>query len=227
MNKSLKIIFAIGCLALSWVNVASALSTKLSVAVWDFDNASFMDIAASDYLSKALPEMLMSQLAASPQIEVVERIQIREILEEQKLGSSDLADTDTKFKLGKIVGARYMIFGGFMVIGDDARVDVRLVDTETTEVLTAEKFEGKMSDLINDMRDITALVVSKLGGEAGKRGVGGGLDEWKKYEEGLVLIDAQKYEEALALFQVILEKNDKFSAAEKQIMLIIDLMARQ
>ena len=224
MFKSM--IFSVALLVCS-LGASAAGPNRTTIAVWDFDNNSFLDIAASDCLTKALPEMLMSQLSSVPSLEVVERIQIREILEEQKIGSSDLADEDAKLKLGNIIGAKKMIFGTFMVIGDDVRVDVRLANTETSEVEFAEKFEGSITELIPSMQGIATQLVDLFGKKSGDKSLGGDLGEWKEYEVGLSLIDEGKYEEALAQFQAVLEKNPKFYAAEKQVMLIIDLMARQ
>jgi len=207
---------------------ASAGTSRTIIAVWDFDNTSFMDIAAWDYLTKALPEILMTQLVSSPSLEVVERLHLREIMEEQKLGSSDLADQDTKIRLAKIMGARFMIFGAFMVIGEDSRVDVRLVDTATSEVLLAEKFDGNIGEMIPGMQTITTQFVAYLGAkpaEDAKAGVD--VAQWKEYEKGLALIDEKQYEAALGVFQGVLEKDPGFYAAEKQVRLILDLMSRQ
>jgi TolB-like protein len=222
-RTSLSVLFVLALLFSSFLQA----SNRLSIAVWDFDNGSPMDRVSSDYLTKALPEILMSQLSNSPQLEIVERIHLREAMEEQKLGSSELADEDAQIKLGKIIGAKYMAFGGLMIIFEDARVDVRIVDVETSEVLFAEKFEGKTDGLIVGMQSLTERIVKLMGVESNKRDIGGNLDEWKDYEKGLVLIDERKYEDALTIFQTLLEKNSKFYAAEKQVLLILDLMARQ
>ena len=210
-----------------WSVAVSAGTSRTIIAVWDFDNISFMDIASWDYLTKALPEILMSQLANSPELEVVERLHLRQVLEEQKLGSSDLADADTKLRLARIMGAKFMTFGAVMVIGEDARVDVRLVNAETSEVLLAEKFEGNIGAMISGMQDITTKFVTFLGiqhGEGAK--VGTDLVQWQEYEKGLALIDDKQYEAALSVFQVVLEKDPGFYAAEKQVKLILDLMSR-
>ena len=212
---------------LAWSVGASAGTSRTIITVWDFDNISFMDVASWDYLTKALPEILMSQLTHAPALEVVERLHLRKILEEQKLGSSDLADDDTKLQLAKIMGAKFMIFGAFLVIGEDARVDVRLVNTETSEVLLAEKFEGNIGAMIPGMQTMTTKFVDYLGVQQGEGAkVGTDLALWQDYEKGLALIDDKQYEAALGVFQVVLEKDPGFYAAEKQVKLILDLMSR-
>jgi hypothetical protein len=62
---------------------------------------------------------------------------LNRVLEELHLGSSALADEQTRLKLGKLVGARLMVFGGYQVFGGQMRIDLRLVEVETGKVLKA------------------------------------------------------------------------------------------
>ncbi|HSR10098.1 MAG TPA: FlgO family outer membrane protein [Thermodesulfobacteriota bacterium] len=68
---------------------------------------------------------------------VVERKALALALEELRLGTTSLADESTRLRLGKIVGARWMIFGGYMTAGGRMRVDLRLVEVETGKVKKA------------------------------------------------------------------------------------------
>ena len=68
-------------------------------------------------------------------------------LEELRLGASPLVDHQTQLRLGKMIGARFMIFGGYQIIGDLLRVDIRLVDVETGKVLKAVHKLGSPPDL--------------------------------------------------------------------------------
>ena len=58
-------------------------------------------------------------------------------LEELRLGTSSLTDEATRLKLGKMTGARYMVFGGYQAIANQMRLDLRLVDVETAKVVKA------------------------------------------------------------------------------------------
>jgi hypothetical protein len=62
------------------------------------------------------------------------------ILDELNLGTSALAHETTRLKLGRMVGARLMVFGGYLVFAEQMRLDLRLVDVETGGVIkTAAK----------------------------------------------------------------------------------------
>lgn len=79
-------------------------------------------------------------------IKVVDRAILDQLLEELKLGSSELADPDTALKLGRIMAARLISTGSFMSAGNGGVVSMRLVDTETTNIVLslAEKEVGVM-----------------------------------------------------------------------------------
>ena len=68
---------------------------------------------------------------------MVERQKLVRALEELRLGSSALADEETRLRLGRIQGARLMVLGGYMAVGGRMRIDLRLVDVESSRVRKA------------------------------------------------------------------------------------------
>jgi len=77
---------------------------------------------------------------------VVERKRLVLALEELRLGTTSLVDEATRLRLGKIVGARWMIFGGYMVVAGKMRLDLRLVEVETGKVRKAAQKTTASSD---------------------------------------------------------------------------------
>ena len=110
-----------------------------SVAVWDMENLTpGQDIQPAD-MGEFLSANVIDALQQNG-IHVVEREKLVRVLEELNLGSSELADQDTRLRLGRILNARFMIFGGYQCIAGQVRFDLRLVDVETSMVLrTSEK----------------------------------------------------------------------------------------
>ena len=78
---------------------------------------------------------------------VIERERLFLALEELNLGTSALADESTRLRLGRIVRAQLMIFGGYLVIADTMRLDLRLVDVESGRILSAVKRTVPAGDL--------------------------------------------------------------------------------
>ncbi|MFZ1987296.1 MAG: hypothetical protein WAU91_22995, partial [Desulfatitalea sp.] len=68
-------------------------------------------------------------------------------IEELHLGSSDLADPETRLRLGRIIGAQQMIFGAFQVIGKQLRLDLRRVDVASGKILKTASGTATAADL--------------------------------------------------------------------------------
>jgi len=78
------------------------------------------------------------------------------LVEELHLNETDMVNPSTALKLGRILGAKILVFGGYSSITrDDFRIDVRLIATETGETLVAEEETGTVEDV---MPMVTTLV---------------------------------------------------------------------
>src|SRR3989454_7594279 len=79
-----------------------------------------------DALQKGMAAMIISELAANPGARVVEREELQRLLEEQKLGAAGRVDDATAARIGKLIGARYVVTGTFIDFYGDFRVDLHL-----------------------------------------------------------------------------------------------------
>ncbi|MBF0188674.1 MAG: tetratricopeptide repeat protein [Magnetococcales bacterium] len=194
-----------------------------SVAVWDFDNTTIAGLGAImdvDHLTRTLPEMILAGLSQVPDLAVIERVHLREVLEEQKLGASELTDPKSRVRLGNISGARFMVFGEYMSMGEMLQLFVRVVDVETSLVVYTDTLQGSVGALSQSVELITARIARTLvSGDVTTTHFGWKEDVglWKRFAEGLALIDDRKYEAAEALFAELLEKNPGFAPAKRQI----------
>ena len=130
------------------------------VAVFAFTNGGSYGQQKEDYdaLERGMAGMLISELAANPALRVVERENIQHLVDEQNLGASGRVDAQTAAKVGKLVGARYAVMGDFIDLYGDFRVDVRVVNVETSEIIKTEKATMQREHLFDLVRNIaTAL----------------------------------------------------------------------
>lgn len=116
-----------------------------AVAVWDLEDLSPGAGGRPD-LGQVLSGEIIEALQQTG-VQVVEREKILSILEELHLGSSFLTDDETRLRVGRIMGAREMVFGGYMVVGGSIRIDVRRVDVETGRVVKTAKRTAGAGDL--------------------------------------------------------------------------------
>lgn len=118
----------------------------VTIAVWDLD-----DLTPTNIPRPALGELLSIQiietLKKKENYVVVERERLILALGELRLGTTSLVDEETRLKLGRLMGARRMIFGGYQIIGDQMRLDLRLLEVESGKVLKAVKKTTPATDL--------------------------------------------------------------------------------
>jgi len=117
----------------------------LTVAVWDLD-----DLSPSSTVRPPLGEIFSSQiietLKKKGDYTVVERERLLLALEELRLGTTKLVDETTRLKLGRMTGARFMVFGGYQIIGNQIRIDLRMVEVETGKVKKATEKTTSATD---------------------------------------------------------------------------------
>ena len=123
----------------------------VSVAVWDLENLSF-DKGNQPDLGQMLSDEIIKTLQQHDGLQMVERQRLLLVLEELNLGSSELADENTRLKVGRMVGAQQMVFGGYQVVGESMRLDLRLVDVSSGKILTAAQKTTGAGDLAGWLR---------------------------------------------------------------------------
>ncbi|MBD3290308.1 VWA domain-containing protein [candidate division KSB1 bacterium] len=131
------------------------------LAVLNFQNNS--GDTELNYLEEAIPEMLITNLAVSRQIKIVERTRIRDILEEQKLSLSGAVDEETATTIGKLLGANHLLYGGIFSSNDKLRIDARVSNTADGSIVIAEKMETAVdTDLIETLDQLSLKLIKGL-----------------------------------------------------------------
>ena len=133
-----------------------AQAARPTVAIMYFNN-NVITKDARDYdgLSKGLPDFLITEMSANPGIRVVERDQVQKLIDEQKLVGSGQVDRESAVKVGKLLGAQHMIFGGFMADPKgNFRIDARAVNVETGAI--------EFTDRVQDRSDNVLVLIGQL-----------------------------------------------------------------
>lgn len=200
-----------------------------AVVVWDFDNqtpAAMVPGSAADFLRRSLSENLTATLLQVPGLPVVERQRLKDLLAEQRVSAGELADEDARVRLGRIVGAARMVFGGFFVIGDEVQVHVRVIDTATSRVLFSDEITAPLPGVMQQVEPLNRRLARSMGGAAAS-GRSFAAESWRAYDEALALADAGRLEQAVDALQRLLIKDKEFAPAERQLVSLLDKMARR
>ncbi len=203
-----------------------------AVVVWDYENQSALAAPPAEqtgYLKRALSESLTATLLQVAGLPVVERQRLKDLLAEQKLGSSALADDEARLRLGKIVGAQRMVFGGFFVLGEQVQVHVRVVDTATSRVLFSDEAVAPLAAVMAQVGPLNQRLARALGGAAGAQARTGshGAALWQAYDRALALADAGSFDDAIGALQQLLAVDKTFVPAERQLVALLERAARR
>lgn len=106
----------------------------------------------------AVSEIMSHRFVASKVFTVVERGELSKLLTEQKLQASGAVESETAVKLGKILGAGVILVGNVQKVGGKYQVNARLVNAETSAVLSSGYEELSSSDFEDDARVYLNLV---------------------------------------------------------------------
>lgn len=93
---------------------------------------------------------LMDSLNAIGGSVLVEREAFDSLLHEIELGQSGMADQRAATAIGKLLPASLILFGEIIPVGEQKEIHLRIVDTETSRVLSAATASYKTGDEIND-----------------------------------------------------------------------------
>ena len=131
---------------------------KPRIAVVNFGNSSAWTWWG-DNLGAAAADEMTTQLVKTARFTVIERTQIAAVLAEQNLGASGAVTAATAPKIGKLIGAQFLVTGsitqfsiertsaGYRGIGGsvstaESRMDVRVINTDTGEVTVVAEGQG-------------------------------------------------------------------------------------
>lgn len=131
--------------------------TRPGIAVLPFSNGGSYGQAKENFdaLERGIAGMMISELARNPAARVVERDQIAQLMSEQNLGAQGRVDSATISRIGRLTGARYMVMGTFVDFYGDFRIDVRLVNTETSEIVKTESDRAQRDHLFDLIRSVS------------------------------------------------------------------------
>ncbi len=110
-------------------------------------------------LQVGLQQILLTELDQSTDLRIVERQRLREILDEQQLTIDGRVDPSTAMQIGQLVQARYIVTGSFMDLWGDFRLDVRIFDGETSELITTARLNADRTELYQLVFDMAALIM--------------------------------------------------------------------
>lgn len=140
--------------------VMAQADSRPTVAIMLFNNNVFTkDARDYDGLSKGIADFLITEMATNANIRLIERDQVQKLVDEQKLVTGGQVDRETAVRVGKLLGAQHMIFGGFMADPKgNFRIDARAVGVEQGLIEYSERVQDKSDNVM----ELIATLAGKL-----------------------------------------------------------------
>ncbi len=144
--------------------VAAQGANKPVVAVLSFDNNSIgKDAADYNGIGKGIQDMLITDLAGNSNVTIVDRDHLQQVLQEQNLTKQGAIDPATAVRIGKLLGAQYMITGGFMSDGRGHMVlTARSINVETSAIGNPERVQQKTDDVLGMIARMSEQVTKDM-----------------------------------------------------------------
>jgi TolB-like protein len=211
------------------------------VAVLYFENQGNPEL---EPLKVGLAQMLITDLTGEPGIVVVERAKLQAILDELELGHSGKVEGETASKVGKLLGAKWLILGSYFELMGTLRIDARLVRVETGEIVAsrgvndkANAFMGMEKQLAGELKAAlaqkvvpqvhtrsaagdgaaTPAVITQSTGEVIVAPDAQELAAAVSFSEGLIYLDKKDVPRAREAFESAVAANPNLDAAKTEL----------
>ncbi len=158
---------AIALLALGGLSVAAPSHESLAngaprktVAVLYFDNHT----GRSDYdpIGKGIATMMITDLSSVPEIQMVERDRLQDLVKEMDNQGTKYFDSTTAVKVGKIAGAQYVVVGALAALQPNIRIDTRVVNVETGAIVKTAQVTGQEDQFFELQQKLSQKLIDGL-----------------------------------------------------------------
>ena len=166
VGSSALVLAALVCASAAWAQqrpaTAAQQDVRPTIAILDFDIGATIGQDPDDYqaLRRGLAAMTISELALNPAVRVVERAQLQAILQEQGLSRDSVVDQSTALRLARLLNARYMVSGTLYDVRGNFRIDARLFDVETSQILQTRRVNGRLDNIFDLMTQLSTQLMT-------------------------------------------------------------------
>ncbi len=113
-------------------------------------------------LAIPLTERIREIFVNSNQYQVIDRNTIDLVIEEQEFQLSDLVDAERTVKIGKLLGAQFIVTGNLTKIENLNTMSLRIIDVETGVIVS--QVSGEIDGGLNELFSLTEMLGNKIVG---------------------------------------------------------------
>jgi len=152
------------CVAVMWSAVVALLAQAADkdvkpvcpVAIFPFQERG----PDTKDLGPQVTDLLFASLVADPDLFLVDREDVKKVLDELELSQSGLVKPDEAVKVGHLTGAKILVTGSVLQVGNSLYLVAKIIGTETSRVL-GESTKGNVQDDLDNLAGQLAGQVAK------------------------------------------------------------------
>jgi serine/threonine protein kinase/Flp pilus assembly protein TadD len=216
------VLAVIAAAILIWKVLPRKEAVRSSIAVISFENQT--GESSYDYLQKAIPNLLITSLERSNNVEVMTWERMHDLLEQMGKPEVEVIDRDLGYELCRREGVQAIVLGSFVMAGDMFATDVKVLDVTTKRLLKSASSRGEgISSILKSQIDELSREISKgIGIPAGTSGQKGqsiatvtteSMEAYQHYLKGKESFDKFYFDEAERHFEKALELDPRFAMA--------------
>lgn len=176
-------------------------------------------------LGSALADMMVTDLMAVPELVLVERQRLADVLAELELSETAFVDESSAQEMGRGLGAEMVVVGSFSVLEGQLVIDCRLVAVATGAVLKAARAQGEVADFVSIEKDVVEGLVEGLEVELSRaerrllllQAPTEDFEAFASYGRGVKAKQDGELDAARAAFEEALQRDPEFARASEEL----------
>jgi len=177
-------------------------------------------------LKTGFAEMLITDLSQVEELQVVERLRINQLMQELRLGMSGLVDQETAPRLAKLMGARTLVKGSYMVMSNlKMTLDAGIYNIEKIHIPNSTSMEGSLIHLFRLEKELVLRILEHFGIQLSPKKreqilkiPTQNMGAFLSYCQGLVALDGGDFKTAQQYFHRAVRLDDSFQQAKDRLM---------
>ncbi len=190
------------------------------VAVITFENRTGDE--SFDYLSAAIPNLLITSLEQSRRLQVMTWERMQDLLQQTGREKTEIIDKELGFELCELDGIDVVIVGSYIRAGNSFAIEAKVMDVRSKKLLHTANTEGdgvesilksQIDDLSSDItRDVSRLRIPEQSGPITEITTHS-MEAYNYYLSGIDLYDRFYFRDAALKFERAIEIDSTFASA--------------